>query len=292
MVELLVVIAIIAILVGLLTSAVIKVKAVAKRTTAAAEIGQIANAIGTYKAKMNVPYIPSGGSGTGGTFMLKSTYAGTEPEAIYLKQLFPQLPGCTGAGSGITGLPDGVLLDANQTLVFFLTGGDLTGFQGFSTNRTAPFSAPVANENRIGPFLDFSASKYVTGLSATGSAGKSSLVDPWGSPYAYFTFYPGRAPVTQTVQNSYDPAESFSFNGTTVQAYSDASGKAFKPQSFQIISAGDNGKDDHSTAGTFGFGPGGKLNVGWTPQQGQYAEGNAGADDLSNFNGGPLIIQN
>ncbi|QDU22050.1 type II secretion system protein [Urbifossiella limnaea] len=295
MIELLVVIAIIAILAGLLVVVIGKVSRTAKTAETAADIGQIASAISTYKSKMNVGYIPSCGAGGtgGGLFRLRSLYAGNEPEAVYLKQVWPQLPGCTGVKGESTGLPDADL-DCNQTLVFFLTGGDVTEFQGFSTNRTNPFTkvAVGSTESRIGPFLTFKANRYAPGTAVTGADKRfSSLLDTFGSPFAYFAFNPYvntyKAPHPTT--GAYTVDQGFAFNGTTVMPYI-LNNKYLEPKGFQIISAGDNGKDDQTTPGTFGFGSGGTA---WTPGAGEYAEGMRGADDIANFNGnGKLITQN
>jgi len=286
MVELLVVIGVIAIMTGILVVAVPRVIITARNAGTATEIGQISNAIGTYKSKMNVQYIPSCGSGPGGTFQLKATYTGSEPEAIYLKQVFPQL------NLSATGLKN-VNLDCNQTLVFFLTGGIDMNFQGFSTNRAAPFTPPAANstESRIGPFLDFPVNRY--SLTVGTGTGQASLLDRFGSPFAYFAFNPvvrtWRSPVLSGTTYSYTGEQSFTFNSTPVGPYYDgtpADRKYLNPQGFQIISAGDNGTDSGSP---HGFGPGGN---GWTPGSGSYAEDSDGGDDLSNFNGGKLISRN
>ncbi|MBN9520624.1 type II secretion system protein [bacterium] len=294
MVELLVVVGVIAILASLITVAALRVQKVAKRTRASAEIAQISAAVSTFKAKMNVDFIPSGGGGPNGTFQLKKVYAGNEPEAKYLKRLFPQMKGCTGDPNENTGLPDGFNLDGNQTLVLFLTGGDVTKFTGFSTNRQQPFTPTATDgENRLGPFLEFSSNNYVLGSNLPGVAGAQSLsylVDPWGSPYAYFAFNP--------LNNMYDAGQSFAFNGTTVRAYRERldptrptlTPKGLQPKGFQLISAGENGKDDEDPRG---FGPGGKLDTTgeWTPGVGAYADGGAGFDDLSNFHEGQLGVK-
>jgi prepilin-type N-terminal cleavage/methylation domain-containing protein len=297
LIEILIVISIIAIMVGLLVVVISKVSAASKRAANSADMAQIANAIGTYKAKMNVGYIPSCGAGgaSGGLFRLRSAYNGNEPEAVYLKQVWPQLPGCTGVAGETTGIPKALEadLDCNQTLVFFLTGGTVTNFQGFSTNRTNPFTTPSvgSTESRIGPFLTFPDKRYAQGSAVPGATTlHHALLDPFGSPYAYFAFNPivntYKAPDPKT--GAYTVDQGYAFNGTTVMPYQDpTSKKFFEPKGFQIISAGENGKDDPTTPGTYGFGPGG---LGWTPRSGVYAEGGAGADDQANFNGGAMLI--
>ncbi len=291
MIELLVVILIIAILASLLTVAITRVQAAAKRAAAAAEMAQISNGIGAFKAKMNVGYVPSGGGGANGAFRLCSTYVdGTGaalqwPEVIMLKQIFPAMSladnglrvGGTPVGNGVVtptgGIPM-IELDANQTMVFFLTGGKFLDYQGFSSNRQQPFEATATT--RTGPFLDFQSNKYA--LAGT-PAVLASLLDPWGSPYAYFSF--------NGAVNGYNLAQTYTFNGTTVQPYVDDKNRPLNPKGFQLISAGENGGDDSAPKG---FGRGGNT---WVPQQGEYAEGAAGADDLGSFNGNsPLIIRN
>src|SRR5262249_23171664 len=153
---------------------------------------QVESAIGLYKSKFQVPYLPAFGGGTGATFRLCSSYRDASgnflpwPEVAYLKQVFPQMEQVQNTLSGVpfwdnglrdpsTGgyilkgivtnptLPPGlaaspgpVLLDPNQLLVFFLTGSVFTGNQGFSNNKILPFQPSlVAGETRVGPFLDF-----------------------------------------------------------------------------------------------------------------------------------------
>lgn len=312
LVEILVVIGIIAILAGILVVAIPKVVRSSKNAGTAADIAQIGNAIGTFKSKMNAAYIPSGGGGTKGTFRLCTSYLDNStppqplnwPEVVYLKQVFPQMNladnglrvGGAVVANGVATAPTGSVpllqLDANQTLVFFLTGGPPTGMQGFSTDRTKPFT-PVStanpNESRLGPFLDFPANRYAAGAAAVTARhasdnasqngdGAASLMDRWGAPYAYFAYNPGT--------NGY-MSTSFEYRGRpAVTAYIDSTSKPFNPKGFQIISAGDNGLDD---ALPYGFGPGGSA---WTPGGGEYAEDSNGGDDLSNFNGGMLINKN
>jgi hypothetical protein len=205
------------------------------------ETAQIANAISAFKAKMNVGHVPAG-------FRLKAAHDPADPEAVYLRQVFPQLD------LADNGLPPGTddRLDPNQALVFFLTGGRYTNYQGFSRDKQHPLRPPAdAPGARVGPFLDVTADR----LDAAGR-----YLDPWGTPYAYLAYDPA--------SNDYPDRDCFG-----VRAYR-VNGKAMNPKGFQIISAGPDRR----------FGPGGD----WTPGEGPWAAGGPGADDLANFNLGPL----
>jgi prepilin-type N-terminal cleavage/methylation domain-containing protein len=160
LIELLVVITIIAVLMGLVLAAVLKVRDVGPRATTTSQMGAIGNAIGTYKGSAsfgNAKYIPPGSynntassinvagitvpPGTWGPFRLRDAYppANTaalgQPdinsfEAQYIIQVFgvrptpstsPSTPGQPCIVTlGNPGLSEN--LDANQTLTFFLCG--------------------------------------------------------------------------------------------------------------------------------------------------------------------------
>lgn len=313
MVELLVVILIIAILAALSLAGFSVARTAAKKAQAANEISQAGNAIAAFKAKMNVGHIPAfrferitSGPQAGrfqfSPFRLRRTYydpAAPSPPAdavfttsfewAYLRQVFPQIdPNNTGVSVGTVGTQVGQDLDPNQCLVVFLTGGLQTNFQGFSTNRAMPFTTPTGNS--IPPFLD------TTGVKLDGTG---HLLDPWGVPYAYFSFDPtfsGTYPHNNNAAGSPSqpgvvvapfalyPDNGMVVDGTQVapngvQAFY-APGSPTQPikflslKSFQIISAGPNGQ----------FGGGGA----WVPGTGDYVSNGIGGDDISSFNQGPL----
>lgn len=207
------------------------------------EMAQVGNAISAFKAKMNANNIPAG-------FRLRAAYDPdpADPDLAYLRQVFPQVD------PKDTGLPPGTddPLDPNQALVFFLTGGKYTNYEGFSTDRRHPFRPPGgAAENRIGPFLEVSSRN----LDATGH-----LLDPWGTPYVFLAFDPAIS--------GYPDRDCFGVRPYRV------GDKTMNPKGFQLLSAGPDRV----------FGPGGE----WTPGDGPWSADGPGADDRSNFNGGPL----
>jgi prepilin-type N-terminal cleavage/methylation domain-containing protein len=217
LIEILIVIGIIAILIALLLPAVMRAFDVGTQTQNFSQIGQLETGIGVAKQKLNLT-----GGIPPGPFNLKSSYLATDPEMPYLTAAWPQAyMGPTGPWTGNTGLPN-VTLDSNQTLLFFLTGGTITNFTGFSTNPSNPLGTnPVAptqaGDNRVGPFLQMSNKYFVVynptktfgGLvfQSTVSPTQSSnvtvsasgqtpyqawIVDPYGMPYAYFAVQNGK----------------------------------------------------------------------------------------------------
>lgn len=313
LIELLVVMAIIATLTSLLMAAVQRARLAGLRTDNGARITQVGEAIGRIKTDLKLSYIPSHPINTTvpttlypnrapGTpphgFALKGKYEGNEPELEILLRAFPNMntvarqrletgnPSLTTAqaqDNGYTG-PD-VVLDANQTLCFFLTGGGATNLSGFSNNPRKPFTAASAGEQRKGPWLQNNPKYYklTPPLNPGGTPAapdQPSIIDAYGNPYAYFASVNGklnnyyRIPVTPaTTPPTFESGEKFSFTGPKgasgdVYPYerSDSTAANLKFQQengFQIISAGYDEK----------FGGGKTL----LPATGD------GADDQSNF---------
>jgi type II secretory pathway pseudopilin PulG len=227
----------------------------------------------------------------------------------FLGRMFPRANfGFVGAGvpnqydwngDGVVS-PTPWILEGDQCLVFFLGGiqvpqsaGAPFACLGFSTN---PANPTAVGGDRIKPLYDFSTSftrlaflsHSAMDLSASGGPNYSapfySFLDPWGAPYLYFSSYKttngynryfgtagvgGPAPAMSDCQSQNSPNGAWpyaSFVGATQRYY--------REDSFQIISAGPDGK--------FGLG---SFTAAWTPPTAGafYPSGTAGADDLSNF---------
>jgi general secretion pathway protein G len=279
LIELMVVIVIIALLMGLLLGAVMKVRGRATDAANAIEIGQLATAIEAFKRKYNVDYIPS---------QIKldeqCTYGGASPTALdtfsklYLRKLWPRI-NLTPVSSGGTGIDwngnssidaTAVVLEGHQCLVFFLggipvaSGGNL-GCIGFADDPTNPANLTAAT--RQPAFYEFKSARL-----RSGTGGFFSYADAYstGSPFLYFSHYQAgndyNTASTPKTGFTNVPDCGVSFPG--VSPYKDLTGRYIEPNLYQIISAGRDGA----------FGPGGT----WNPNTG-YASSSPGADDMANF---------
>lgn len=253
MIEMLVVVMIIGLLVGLLIPAVIKVQDAVKRSKVNWQMTQITTAADQFCASESmgkVGYLPQA------PFQLKPIYNVNETEAIYLKQVFPNLPPGPSAGTISTGLPTATLVDGNEVAMFFLTGGEITQYSGFATNSQQPFlPAAATGEIRKGPFVQLQADMY----EVTAAGTRARFIDPYRQPYAIFMGRNGSygtqtftSPVTSTTVAPY-------YRGTPPKQ------KYENPKGIQIISAGQDKR----------FGIGGDWNA--------RVEDKDTMDDLSNF---------
>jgi type II secretory pathway pseudopilin PulG len=192
LVELLVVIAIIALLAALLVGVVVRVQDTGKELQTRAELSQLDTAISAFKSKLNMPPPSHGGDPQSGCFRLCTSYASgrdangnwiftggfnaNSPEILALGHMFPRInfadtglrrPRPDGTPVATTDPDQGnytvpavapVLLDPNQCLVVFLSGGAFTEYTGFSTDPAQPFkySADPNSKRMSGtPFFEF-----------------------------------------------------------------------------------------------------------------------------------------
>jgi len=235
LIELLVVVSIIAILGSLILAGVQRARAMGDRVTAANDISQLAAACEKFKQEFG--------------FYPPDTYhvpAGMPGDTDPLKRMFPR-----GAFSGGFGVWADKNLDQSQTLVFFLGGPGLTGWDPMVPTNTNPLAT-----NKKGPYFDFPENRL-----NRSENNPPRFLDPWGTPYIYFRSINGN---------------DYSGSYTTVSPYQ-LGGRFVNQNTIQILSAGENKV----------FGPGGN----WTPGSGPYASGGPGFDDLANFNqGAPLGV--
>jgi prepilin-type N-terminal cleavage/methylation domain-containing protein len=279
LIELLVVIAIIAILMGLLLAAVMKVLGKGPEAVTRSEITGLANAIGAFQQEFNVKYMPSrfmiceNGSWptTGANAQL------SQDSQVFLQQMFgkrfsPSTSLDWNNDGTISTTP--LILEGQQCLVFFLGGIPQTtgtlGTLGFSTDPTNPTNNTAT---RRGPFYEFKSNRLRTASNGNGfleyiDGFKSSQAN---APYAYFSSYKitnGYARYASTGTSDCQSLGVAPYIQSITGSAASPTINFFNPNSFQIISAGKDGV----------FGPG----LLWSPSTG-YASGNAGADDFSNF---------
>jgi prepilin-type N-terminal cleavage/methylation domain-containing protein len=271
LIELLVVISIIAVLMGLLLSAVQRVRDGMKRTEVQDEIRQLSAGVSQFQTKMKVDYIPS-------RLRLCDNMAdyNNPPTAeaqlyidsqTWLRSIWPQL-GAAVDWNG-NGRVDAVTLEGDQVIVFALGG---IGLQGFSTNTKNP---ATPGGQRVGPFAEFKAARLVD----LRGNGYPSYIDSWGkAPYAYFSAYNkpngynryGTSDCSSLTSALLDPLSLPAPQPLPPQPYASATNKFWLEKGFQIISAG---KDGRFGAGSAAGGP-----PGWPPVVDLNAK-----DDMANF---------
>jgi prepilin-type N-terminal cleavage/methylation domain-containing protein len=259
LIELLVVIAIIALLVGLTTAAVQKVRLRGPEVQARSEIAQLETALGSCRADLGLDVVPS-------RLVLREDgrYRSLGPNQAEYPKTVAVLQKLFGRGFNAYGPtdwnnngridPGELILEGQHCLVFFLGGiptapGGTDGCTGFNTNKATP-AAPGGT--RSGPYFEFKSNRL-----RRDANGFFAYLDPWGGrPYAYFS-------ATKAGNDYRDDCPALG-----LAPYFDLSRRFLNPNSYQIVSAGPD-KD---------FGPGGQ----WNPATG-YGSGNAGSDNLSNF---------
>jgi prepilin-type N-terminal cleavage/methylation domain-containing protein len=306
LIELLVVIAIIAILVGLLSAAVIRAFNKGAEVTARNDITQLSNAVGAFKQKFGV-YPPSrlrlGLTPASYNFGTAYDQQLSTDSIQFIQHCFPRFADSwTAAGTGNASYwgwsipaPGYVDLEGEQVLVFCLGGlqgnNGVNGVIGFSTNPRDPMTG---GGGTIGPFYDFNGKvtrlvplNQVSGQAPTAAGQWFVFLDPWKSPFAYFSSGKRR-----NGYNAYGPLAGCPNTFLTdcytlgVWPYLDPNSNFLNADSFQIISAGPD------LAFGQGSNPKAAPPVTWTPTTGQLSNSRldmatqttpTGLDDLSNF---------
>jgi len=281
LVELLVVMAIIAVLMGLLLSAVMAVLVARDRSLNSIEIGKLDQsmqvAMQQYGNAKTLPgklvlcnnmaqYVP-GTAPPPGVTAQEMAYSRDTLKKMFGSRLLE--PDVNGAFNFVpwdgTNNNSVTVLEGQQCLVFYLggvpaTSGSVTKMTGFSADANDPVNG---TGDRIGPFYNFDPNRLKGGRFPW-------YEDVYGTPFAYF----GGTGAANTYK-SYCPSlpcPSAPQGQAGPIAYQETAGRWTKPDGFQIISAGKDKK----------FAPGGA----WDPTQGsKFYESR---DDASNFSSATL----
>jgi hypothetical protein len=175
-------------------------------------------------------------------------------------------------GNGIIDPPDkggDFILDGDQCLVFFL--GGIGGTKGFSTSLQDP---ACRDEPRIGPFFKFPPTRLKPNGNTASKAGFLSFVDCYGKNfYAYFSEGP------DGLYNTYGSSDCQALGVRPYLSQKKPTAAHWNPYSFQLLSAGRNGKFGNTTAL--------REDLLWTPAKAQavFPIGSDGCDDIANFHG-------
>ena len=309
LVEILVVIVIIGVLASLTVAGAWKALAAAKRAAARTEIGQLEVAITNFKSQYNVPYIPSriwldeSGAYDYSTARPVSATPLSNPQldalkiesVSYLQRVFGRhlafrhannqpIMDFNGDGAGNTN----VVLEGHQCLVFFLGGMD--GTLGFSSNPQNPTDRSPASSAapRKGPFFEFDPSRLIR---VSNSVPFASYKDNYGgNVYAYFSSY--------TAQNNYNRYGVSDCASLSVEPYYDVGAidttkspavvvpqRYLKPNDYQIICAGPDGKFGPLSARVLELKTAGEPDTSWTVKRASnvWPTGSIGHDDQGNF---------
>jgi prepilin-type N-terminal cleavage/methylation domain-containing protein len=300
LIELLVVMSIIGVLASLLLAAVMRVRLAGNEARAKSEIRQVETNINGFRAARHVDYLPSFGSGPNGTFRLQKVYPvsdQTSPEFQYLVQIFPGIVVNKDPVTGAIDLDPNKSVpptawgnyDNNQILIFFLTGGEVTQYQGFSNDASRPFDTSAGSmANRTGKYFDIPFERIQTLANGTRTG---RYLDPWGTPYVYMTSdgktYPLPTAASDVVPQALLVNMGVANQPTGINPFrsltSGTNTKAFNDKTFQIISAGPNkifGRGSYYLSG------GGQIPIvcaPYTPGTSPYSDKDPGGDDFANF---------
>jgi hypothetical protein len=194
----------------------------------------------------------------------------------YLQALWPQLdlaPETRIDWNGDGRIQGDWVLEGDECLVYFLGGiptsqGGAAGCLGFSKDPHNPVAQDF--DPRVGPFFAFPSDR----LRDIHGRGFLSFLDYYGHPYAYFSSYPVAG------YNRYGGTDCPTLGVWPYAREWDPVPRFWNPDSFQIISAGSDGK----------FGPGTtEASRVWSPATAA-AMPVEGRDDLTNFHNKALGV--
>jgi prepilin-type N-terminal cleavage/methylation domain-containing protein len=261
LVELMMVVLIIAVLVSLISSAVMMAMAKIPETQTRVEIGEMETALNAFEADFGLTVPPP-------SVLVLNEAAPLSvggSTATLLQQMFGRNLGPTDwNGDGQINGP--WTLNSEQCLVFYLGGIKNMGFAYNNINPT-----PVAGQKTHGPYFNFQTSRLIVDPTNTITPGSFPVyIDPWrtkagplyatlgGTPYTYFS--------SQGINNAYTNTSGYSTTTGAAPYFITGTTQFMNPNTYQIISAG---KD-----GWFGGA------AGWVPTNGATGHG---ADDQANF---------
>lgn len=309
LIELLVVIAIIAVLMGLISAAVMRVFGQAPNVQTKTELGQMQMALEQFMSTHEVDHIPS-------RIILREDMSSyqvnhSNPLTARLensskKFLYQVFGSNLGKGTGIDWNGDGTYIDPNtgagqvhelegdQCLVFFLGGIPIPpnaggpGLRGFSTNPRDPSNFQVGTKERPFEFTNSRLRLITVQQPNPRSPSFYSYADPYdnGSVYAFFSSYGTSSGYLRYAAIRGSDCQSLTGTNPTPPApyiqIADQSGgnkhQFFAEKSFQIACAGQDGL----------FGPGLTAIAGAQPQ-GQIPP--HAQDDQVNFKAGRVGVQ-
>ncbi|MDB4614426.1 prepilin-type N-terminal cleavage/methylation domain-containing protein [bacterium] len=296
LVELLMVILIIAALMALILPAVNSVRRTARNAAVKAEINRLETAVAAFQTRYGeVPpsflVIPARASA--------STVADWSPVVFQksrraIRKIWPQFDFDSNGGLPVAATQNPTVLSGAECLVLCLAGVPNTSgvLDGFSKNPAVPFS-PIG-ENRDGPFYEFGPGRF-SDVDNDGFAEYLDELPGQRTPLLYVSSRgSGYAPQAPGAPDAFDV-----FNNNDLSNWTDgfASGDknlggayhqdaaakvAWKKESFQIISPGEDGLYGDANASATNFAGNGFYQADGSMPRGE-------ADNISNFSSGTTM---